>query len=182
MRRKPRALFHSLVKNHPFHNGNKRTALVALIVFLAKNDRRFDNNTIDDEIFEFVTGVAASNLGEGRGADDEVSDIATWIRNRTVRNDFRARSMRPNEFLDCCRQADLVVKELGGSWLVRGERGTIKFSKSTGELTGNVVRGYVRQLGIKDPTVSLAEFQDGLEPTQEAIRRFRAVLIRLANA
>ena len=31
------ALVHSLVHDHPFHNGNKRTALVALLVFLDEN-------------------------------------------------------------------------------------------------------------------------------------------------
>ncbi len=31
------ALFHSLVSNHPFHDGNKRTAVSALYVFLLAN-------------------------------------------------------------------------------------------------------------------------------------------------
>ncbi len=31
------ALVHSLVHDHPFHNGNKRTALVAMMVFLDEN-------------------------------------------------------------------------------------------------------------------------------------------------
>jgi death on curing protein len=34
---KAAALFHSLTKNHPFHNGNKRTALVALLSMLQRN-------------------------------------------------------------------------------------------------------------------------------------------------
>jgi death-on-curing family protein len=31
---KTAALFHSLINNHPFHNGNKRVALVSAQVFL----------------------------------------------------------------------------------------------------------------------------------------------------
>lgn len=31
------ALFHSLIANHPFHNGNKRTAVLALDLFCAAN-------------------------------------------------------------------------------------------------------------------------------------------------
>jgi len=31
------ALFHSLISNHPFHNGNKRTAVVALDIFFTGN-------------------------------------------------------------------------------------------------------------------------------------------------
>jgi death-on-curing family protein len=32
------ALFHSLISNHPFHNGNKRTAVIALDHFYLAND------------------------------------------------------------------------------------------------------------------------------------------------
>lgn len=34
---KAAALFHSLIANHPFHNGNKRTAVIALDHFLLAN-------------------------------------------------------------------------------------------------------------------------------------------------
>lgn len=34
---KAAALLRSLIKNHPFHNGNKRTAVLATIVFLEVN-------------------------------------------------------------------------------------------------------------------------------------------------
>ncbi|WP_163576328.1 type II toxin-antitoxin system death-on-curing family toxin [Halomonas faecis] len=49
---KAAALFHSLVANHPFHNGNKRTALVSTVWFLDQNDRRVQAH--DDEWFDFV--------------------------------------------------------------------------------------------------------------------------------
>ncbi len=35
---KAAALFHSLIANHPFQNGNKRTAVLALHTFLTAND------------------------------------------------------------------------------------------------------------------------------------------------
>ena len=35
------ALFHSLVSNHPFHDGNKRTAVSALYIFLLANGYYF---------------------------------------------------------------------------------------------------------------------------------------------
>ena len=34
---KAAALFHSLIANHPFGNGNKRTAVIALELFLSAN-------------------------------------------------------------------------------------------------------------------------------------------------
>ena len=59
--KKAAALFHSLVKNHAFHNGNKRTALVALIVFLGRNGKLLDEIT-DRELFDFVVSVAADTF------------------------------------------------------------------------------------------------------------------------
>ena len=35
-------LFYSLIKNHPFANGNKRIAVMSLLVFLRLNDRWID--------------------------------------------------------------------------------------------------------------------------------------------
>jgi prophage maintenance system killer protein len=37
LEKKAAALFHSLIANHPFHNGNKRTAILALDHFLLVN-------------------------------------------------------------------------------------------------------------------------------------------------
>ena len=34
------ALLHSLAKNHAFHNGNKRTAFMSMLVFMERNGRR----------------------------------------------------------------------------------------------------------------------------------------------
>lgn len=51
--KKAAALLHSLVMNHAFHNGNKRTALASMVSFLDRNDRRID--ATDDELFDLVT-------------------------------------------------------------------------------------------------------------------------------
>ena len=37
-------LFYSLIKNHPFKNGNKRIAVVTLLVFLSLNNRWLEIN------------------------------------------------------------------------------------------------------------------------------------------
>ncbi|WP_454727941.1 MULTISPECIES: type II toxin-antitoxin system death-on-curing family toxin [Cupriavidus] len=53
---KAAALFHSLVQNHPFHNGNKRTALVSTVRFLDLNRRRVYGT--DDELFDLVESAS----------------------------------------------------------------------------------------------------------------------------
>jgi len=52
-------LFH-LVKNHPFVDGNKRTALVAMLAFLGLNGRRLE--APDDDLIELVLGVVEGRI------------------------------------------------------------------------------------------------------------------------
>lgn len=40
------AIFRGLVKNHPFSNGNKRTAAAVLTIFLLQNDYEMDENDL----------------------------------------------------------------------------------------------------------------------------------------
>ena len=57
-------LFH-LCQNHPFNDGNKRTALAACLVFLAQNGL-FDQSThLDVDLWEnLVLQVASSQMGK----------------------------------------------------------------------------------------------------------------------
>ncbi len=61
------ALLHSLARNHPLVDGNKRLAWLATWVFLAKNDTILDPG--DDAAYELVVSV-------GGGAIDDVDTIA----------------------------------------------------------------------------------------------------------
>jgi death-on-curing protein len=65
------ALLHSLARNHPLVDGNKRLAWLATYVFLAKNGITLDPD--DDEAYDFVVAVAAGTI-------DEVEQIAEVLR------------------------------------------------------------------------------------------------------
>jgi death-on-curing protein len=67
---KAAALLHSLARNHPLVDGNKRLAWLATYVFLAKNGVVLDAG--DDPAYDLVVGVAS-------GAIDEVEDIAAVL-------------------------------------------------------------------------------------------------------
>lgn len=74
------ALLHSLTLNHAFHNGNKRTALVSVLVFLDRNGLALTAS--EGEALRFVLRVARRVLvgpSEGDRADREVLKIAEWI-------------------------------------------------------------------------------------------------------
>lgn len=182
---KAAALFHSLVGNHPFHNGNKRTALVSTVVYLDRNNRRI--TATDDELFEFVLRVA-NHEGEFAGRPDEVvSEVAQWLKAHCPTGRVKASEMKTNDFLQRCSQAGCSVKKAGGgqSWVVHGPNlKSIRISGSSRRLDGNVIRSWVTKLGLSEAKsgVHLDEFQVGVDPEQALIRKFRGVLDRLADA
>jgi death-on-curing protein len=56
------ALLHSLARNHPLVDGNKRLALAATIAFYGVNGLRLTLS--NDEAYELVMAVAAGQLNE----------------------------------------------------------------------------------------------------------------------
>lgn len=64
---KAAALLHSLARNHPLIDGNKRLAWLATFVFCAKNGVQLDPD--DDAAYDLVVAVAAGEL-------DDVGEIA----------------------------------------------------------------------------------------------------------
>ncbi len=70
---KAAALFESLVKNHCFYNGNKRTAFASLDIFLKKNGYQIVQNTDENE--KFTVAVAEGKM--------RLSEIILWLENNT---------------------------------------------------------------------------------------------------
>ena len=83
------ALLHSLIHNHPFHNGNKRTALVAMLAFLDINGVLFTCS--EQETFLSVLSVAQHSVVP-KCADHlwerETIEIAKWISRYTRRIEY----------------------------------------------------------------------------------------------
>ena len=69
------SLAHSIVKNHPFVDGNKRVSLVACDVFLRLNG--WDAHTAAQDEYSTWSRLAGGQLS--------VADLAAWIRARLVR-------------------------------------------------------------------------------------------------
>jgi death-on-curing family protein len=77
------ALFHSLIKSHPFMDGTKRTAFAATLFFLESygysTPKRFQIN----KVIDFCVSIAEENLRQSRGENitlSTVGDIAAWFR------------------------------------------------------------------------------------------------------
>lgn len=83
-----------LCNDHPFHNGNKRTALVAMLAHLDRN-RLTLVNTKQNDLFALILDLAQGQLSlrsiaaRRRGAaprpspDEEVDALADWLSRRT---------------------------------------------------------------------------------------------------
>jgi death-on-curing family protein len=130
------ALLHSLVHNHPFHNGNKRTALVATLVVLDRHDLIVDSN--QDELYKFMVRVGAHDLLPSGYrydlvADREVERIAKWIKQRShsIRREERAvtwrelqKKLKQRECEVLVDKGDryLITRQVPGRWRLIGGR------------------------------------------------------------
>ena len=68
-------LFYLLIKNHPFVDGNKRTAFLALMRFL--NINGYSLNATNDELYQFTIDVASSVSTK--------EEVEMWIRDRAAK-------------------------------------------------------------------------------------------------
>ncbi|MBE3088226.1 MAG: type II toxin-antitoxin system death-on-curing family toxin [Chloroflexi bacterium] len=90
------SLTFGLCKDHPFHNGNKRTALVAMLAHLDANKLTL-KNTKQGDLFEMILAVANDEMyalatarkqlsidktGRRSTADAEVNALSEWLENR----------------------------------------------------------------------------------------------------
>jgi death-on-curing family protein len=82
-----------LCNDHPFHNGNKRTALVSMLAHLDANKRTLQD-TRQEDLFEMILALANNqmtvfvgrrsrrsmpHLGTRHSADAEVEGLAAWL-------------------------------------------------------------------------------------------------------
>lgn len=181
------ALFHSLTKNHPFHNGNKRTAVVSVLTALYRNDRRLNSDVTDDHVYDFVVAVTADafpSIGHGLSVDEVVNEIAKWLKKHTVSVKARPAGMKTSDFISKCKAAGGHCKNAsGGAYVVSNKEKSVRISKSTKQLDGAVVRQYLGTLGLSGSAagISIEEFQEGANGEREQIYRYMAALRRLAK-
>jgi death-on-curing protein len=80
---KAAALFHSLIKSHPFLDGTKRTALASALYFLEQSGHTLPQWLPLDHVVDFCVAVAEENMRIAAGELTQsrtVADIADWFR------------------------------------------------------------------------------------------------------
>ncbi len=71
---KAAAMMHSIVKNHPLMDGNKRSSWFALNAFLLINEYEVDAS--EDEAFEFILKIATDEV--------DLPQMAQWIKSHLI--------------------------------------------------------------------------------------------------
>lgn len=79
---KAASLFHSIIGNHSFHNGNKRAALLSTLYYLSEYGYWVDRCD-DNEMYDFTWRIAAHKITEDR--QKEVPAIASWLERHSRR-------------------------------------------------------------------------------------------------
>lgn len=88
-----------ICNDHPFHNGNKRTALVSMLAHLDKNRLAFKGGVAQNELYDLMLDLARHELTTERiaprtrrrlgtpryTADHQVSQLAEWLSKRVDR-------------------------------------------------------------------------------------------------
>ena len=80
---KAAALFHSLIKSHPFMDGTKRTAFTAALYFLERCGHPVPQRLPLSEVVAFCISIAEENLRLTRGENlkpRSITEIAEWFR------------------------------------------------------------------------------------------------------
>ena len=76
------ALFHSLIKSHPFMDGTKRTAFAAALFFLESCGHSLPERFPLNEVIDFCVSMAEENLRQSQGENitpRTIPEIADWF-------------------------------------------------------------------------------------------------------
>jgi death on curing protein len=189
------ALVQSLIHNHPFHNGNKRTALLALVVFLeARNGRYLDFD--EDAIYDLIVRIASHTLLQGDVpprhedpyfSDREVLAIYEWIVRHTSEPEIGDHRIRWGKLEGLLRRHGCEIENRGGNrrLLRRGAVSVFTGARNAGaELDAREIRRIRQGLHLDEANgYDSPRFYGGEAPhadVGDVIGRYRGVLARLA--
>ena len=151
-------LFYGLVLNHAFENGNKRTALVVLLVLIDRN-RLLLVDTTEDDLYDLATSVADHRIhasGERALPDDEVGTIAAWLKPRLRPLRIGDRTMDFKEF-----KATLIDQ---GCTFDKPHQNFVKIRRQTPDREFTYRLGYPRpHFEVRVNTVKVARRRLGLD-------------------
>lgn len=197
-------LCYGICCDHPFHNGNKRTALVATLCHLDKNGKTFLPDLTQDEMYDLMVRVAGHDLGaksKNRDkSDEEVEILGRWLRSNTRRVERGERLISYRELRNVLQRHGFVLENLAANsidvvkyverseWL--GLRKTrerqrvmrMPWPKEGATVSKGVMRDVRRACNLaEDDGVDSAAFYSAKRQADYFVAKYKATLRRLAK-
>jgi death-on-curing family protein len=201
-------LTYGICLDHPFHNGNKRTALVAMLVHLDRNKLSlFDVGQKD--LFAMIIALASHTFRHKNKAksntrpkpDDEVRSLAQWISDngdRVVRGEKPITYRQLRKILEDFgygfgdtngNYIDVVKYETVEKGLFRRQKHrvakritSIGYPGETKEVAMKVIKDVRRICNLREEDgVDSSSFYDQTVVMDAFINRYRKILTRLAS-
>lgn len=203
-------LLYGLCNDHPFHNGNKRTALVAMLVHLDKNKLTLFH-TSQSDLYDLMLKVASHTiLGQPDKraqrpktyvADNEVGRVARWLSDRADRirkgeRPITYRAMRRilerfgyylvNPKNNSIEIVKLVEQQKGllkrTTVTVRKHVGTIGWPGENIEMSIGAIKGVREKCRLREEDgIDSDAFYNDTAVIDSFVNRYRSVLRRLAK-
>lgn len=180
---KAAALLHSLIKNHPFHNGNKRTALVICLLFYDKLGATIEAE--ENELYDFMINIAEGNINNINDKDDSdkfLLEISKWLRNHKVNFLKSHGDIKVKEFIKNCRRLGANIKE-GDGYTISTQKDSIRIAKSTKRFESIIAKRYLSKLGLAErySGINFDEFLSGAYDNDNAFKKIIPVLRMLSK-
>lgn len=182
------ALLHAITNNHAFHNGNKRTALVATLAFLDINGVLLEVD--QDQLFDYMVQIAdhkVTDLQAPAGlADHEVLEIARWIHRHSRPISSEEKILKFHAFKAILAKYDCTFGHptRGNRINIRrhGRVSQVAYRNEGTDVDRNTIRKVRQDLGLTDAEgYDSAIFYEAAERIPEFIQNYRRTLDRLAK-
>lgn len=194
-------LMYGLCNDHPFYNGNKRTALIAGIMHLDSNGLVLADVT-RDELYDFMLKIAnhdvvvKSATGPTKiNADEEVRSIAEWLTKRTRKITRGERVITYRELIQILKKFSHLRVDDSGFYVYvyrktglrlfgweREARYTFTNPDDHGDVSIARIKGIREALLLTEANgIDSTAFYDTQSSIDDFITRHRGVLRRLAR-
>lgn len=173
---KAAALLVSMIQNHPFHNGNKRTALISTLVFYDMHD--YTLNLTENETYEFLIDIAKGELNGFEKNDERFFvSVSQWLRDRKYAYLEKFNDIKTCEFIAQCKKRGATCKKTknGGSFVISINQKSIRISQSTKKISSKVIKRYLSELHLSQQYSGL-RFDDFINGNFETSESFQSLL------
>jgi len=107
--------------NHAFHNGNKRTALVAMLCHIDRNGLTLQRGVSQRDLYELMIRIADHKLVRKSSrrfdSDQEVGELSEWVRKNTRKLDKSERVVTFRELRRVLKSFSVELENPKGNYI-----------------------------------------------------------------